>query len=388
MNGPSGLPMHIGLDISQTGTHKAGCGYFAYAMTEAMLAMAKGIQFTLYPNFGDFYFDKNMPKKNPFTQGMYGPHYDTHHEVEQFWNAPDLQQKLNFPDIIHANNFWCPVQLTQTRLIYTFYDMGFVINPEWTTEANRVGCYEGVFRASVVADWIVAISKASRDHFLSVFPTFPEERVRVIYPCSRFKDSDSLGVRPPSLHGIHEGKFWLSVGTIEPRKNQRRLAESYARYLALGGEPMPLVFAGGYGWLMDDFQLHLKTLGIEQNVILTGYVSDDELIWLYRASYANIYPSLFEGFGLPVLEGMQFGAATITSNCSSIPEVSGQAAWLLDPLDTEAWAQALLKLSKDKEIRDRMKERSTHQAKSFQWESSARALLNLYEEAYQTPADR
>ncbi len=107
---------------------------------------------------------------------------------------------------------------------------------------------------------------------------------------------------------------------------------------------MPLVLAGGKGWLMEDFRAS-QLLGLEADIVLTGYVSDDELVWLYRNCYANLYPSLFEGFGLPVLEGMQFGAATIASSATSIPEVAGDAAILLPPEDTEGWAQAMLGLA-------------------------------------------
>lgn len=377
--------MHVGFDVSQTGSHKAGCGFFAYALIQAMLDIAPQAAFSLYPCFGDFYFDRRISLLNPFARGQYGPRYITREQAKLFWNRSDVEQKLKNPDIIHANNFWCPTQLKTSRLIYTFYDMAFLVDPSWSTEANRIGCYQGIFRASIAADWIVAISKASRDHFLSVFPAFPAERIRVIYPCSRFSDPTALGTRPQALKSISEGEFWLSVGTIEPRKNQIRLAEAYARYLALGGKPMPLVFAGGKGWLMDDFHNHLRVLGVEGEVILTGYISDDELIWLYRSCYANLYPTLFEGFGLPVLEGMQFSAATVTSKTSSIPEVAGEAAWLLDPLDTEAWAQAMLELSRQPLLREEMKQASKIQAQQFQWKNSATALLALYTEALNQP---
>ncbi len=377
--------MHIGFDVSQTGSHKAGCGFFAYALIQAMLEIAPKASFSLYPCFGDFYFDRRISLRNPFNRGEYGPRYITREQSKQFWNRLDIEQKLKRPDIIHSNNFWCPTQLKASRLIYTFYDMAFLVDPSWSTEANRIGCYQGIFRASIAADWIVAISKASRDHFLSVFPSFPAERIRVIYPCSRFSDPMALGTRPNALKEISEGEFWLSVGTIEPRKNQIRLAEAYARYLALGGKPMPLVFAGGKGWLMNDFREHLRKLGVAANVILTGYISDDELIWMYRSCYANLYPSLFEGFGLPVLEGMQFSAATITSRTSSIPEVAGDAAWLLEPLDIEAWAQAMLSLSRQPLVREQMRQASAIQAQKFRWEDSANALLALYNEALNCP---
>lgn len=382
--------MRIGFDISQTGSGKAGCGYFAHALIKALLEVAPEHRYSLFPSFGNFYFDAKMPIGNPYSGRdlHYGPRHLTGEAASLFWIGNDVEASLGLPDIIQANNFWCPTQLTSSRLIYTFYDMGFAINPAWTTEANRVGCFDGVFRSAIAADWVIAISESSKAHYLSVFPHFPEERIRVIYPCSRFSDSSTKGKCPKVLEGVVPGKYWLNVGTIEPRKNQYRLVEAYARYLALGGEPMPLVLAGGKGWLMDDFQKHLSELAIEAHVVMTGYVSDDELIWLYRNCYANLYPSLFEGFGLPVLEGMQFGAATLTSNSTSIPEVAGNAAILLDPEDTESWVQAMLRLAANKFERDQLSFAAIEQSKRFDWKQSAVALLQLYAEALASPKRR
>jgi glycosyltransferase involved in cell wall biosynthesis len=379
--------MHIGFDISQTGALKAGCGFFAHALVEAMLRLAPAHRFALYPAFGDFYFDANMPEANPYpgTQVSYGPRHRSLDAARAFWNSPQLEAALGRPDVIHSNNFWCPTQLSSTRLVYTLYDLSFVANPQWTTEVNRAGCWEGVSRAALHADWIVAISKASRDHFLEVFPDFPRERIEVIYPCSRYAAPQGEGVRPASLANVPAGGFWLGVGTIEPRKNQRRIAEAYARYLALGGTPMPLVFAGGHGWLMEDFRAHLEQLGIAAHVIITGYVSDAELVWLYRNCYANLYVSLFEGFGLPVLEGMQLGAATIASNATSIPEVAGDAAILLAPEDVEGIAQAMLGLARDPAARDALSRRALIQAARFRWEDSAAATLDVYARAAAAP---
>jgi glycosyltransferase involved in cell wall biosynthesis len=379
--------MHISFDISQTGSGKAGCGYFAHALIQAMLELAPEHRYSLFPSFGDFYFDAAMPAQNPYTgkDTHYGPRHLTHESARAFWNAPDLESSLGMPDVVHANNFWCPTQLASSRLIYTFHDMGFAVDPAWTTEANRVGCFDGVFRSAVAADWVVAVSEASRAHYLSVFPHFPEERIRVIYPCSRFADSSAEGGCPKALESIPSGRFWLNVGTIEPRKNQLRLADAYARYLVLGGEPIPLVLAGGKGWLMEDFQNHLDELGITAHVVMTGYVSDEELIWLYRNCYANLYPSLFEGFGLPVLEGMQFGAPTLASTSTSLPEVGGDAAILIAPDDTEAWSQAMLQLAANGGERDRLRAAARKQAARFNWKHSTASLLQLYEEALASP---
>lgn len=384
------LDMHIGFDISQTGSGKAGCGYFAHAILQAMLTLAPENRYSLFPSFGDFYFDALMPVLNPYPgkNVEYGPRHLSRATAQAFWTKPDTEAALGQPTIIHSNNFWCPTQLSSSRLIYTFYDMGFAVDPSWTTDANRIGCFDGVFRSAIAADWVVAISKASRDHYLSVFPHFPENRIRVIYPCSRFTDSSLPGHRPAGLKGIGEGRFWLSVGTIEPRKNQYRLVEAYVRYLAAGGAEMPLVLAGGKGWLMEDFKQHLADLGIADKVVLTGYVSDEELVWLYRNCYANLYPSLFEGFGLPVLEGMQFGAPTLTSTSTSIPEVAGEAAILLPPEDVGAWTKAMLDLSSNPMARSRLAALAKTQASQFEWKRSAKELLGLYQEAITLPKRR
>jgi glycosyltransferase involved in cell wall biosynthesis len=117
-------------------------------------------------------------------------------------------------------------------------------------------------------------------------------------------------------------------------------------------------------------------------------VSDEELVWLYRNCYANLYPSLFEGFGLPVLEGMQFGAPTLASRTTSIPEVAGDAAILLAPEDTEAWAQAMLRLAANSFEKEQLSDAARNQAGRFGWKSSAASLLQLYAEAVTSPKRR
>ena len=379
--------MDIGFDISQTGSGKAGCGYYTHAMIKAMLAIAPEHRYALYPSFGNFYFDARMPISNPYRGKNvdYGPRHLTRGTAGAFWDHAALESALSHPDIIHSNNFWTPVQVASSRLIYTLYDMGFAVNPAWTTEANRIGCFDGVFRSSIAADWVVAISQYSRAHYLRVFPHFPSDRVRVVYPCSRFGDSTARGAPPAAVKNLGAGEFWLSVGTIEPRKNQRLLVQAYARYIEAGGNPMPLVLAGGKGWLMEDFQEYLVNLGISDRVILTGYVSDNELIWLYRNCYASLYPSLFEGFGLPVLEGMQFGAPTLSSNATSMPEVAGDAAILLAPDSPEAWTKAMLDLASDPDKKHGLSLAGAARAKQFDWERNAASMLAIYDEAVRSP---
>lgn len=150
---------------------------------------------------------------------------------------------------------------------------------------------------------------------------------------------------------------------------------------------MPLVLAGGKGWMMSDFQAELTFLGLADKVKMIGYVTDAELIWLYQNCYGNLYPSLFEGFGLPILEGMQCGAPSLISSATSMPEVGGDAAIQIAPGDLEGWAQAILSLSKNENQRRRLIDLSIKQADQFNWKKSAKSILSLYDEAIQFKKD-
>lgn len=381
--------MQIGFDMSQTGSSKAGCGYFEHALIKAMLEPAPEHRYALKPRFGDFYFDALMPIKGSYSgQSLgYGPRHLSQEAALVFWIASDTEALLDNTDIIHANNFWCSTQLQSSRLIYTFYDMGFAIDHSWTTEANGIGCFDGDFLSSIVVDWFVAISEASKEHYLKVFPHFHKDRIRIIYPSSCFAESSLQEVKPKAFGHIIDSSFCLNVGTIEPRKNQHRLTEAYAQYMSMG-VAMPLVLDDSKCWLMEDFQKHVKDFGVDSKIIITGYVSDDELIWLYRNCYANFYQSLFEWFGLPVLEGIQFVAATLTSNSTSIPEVAGHAPILLDLKDVSSRNQEMHRLEASRAERESLPEASLIQAKKFQWEVSAKALVMLLEEAMSTPKRR
>jgi glycosyltransferase involved in cell wall biosynthesis len=386
--GSPAAAMKIGFDVSQTGAGKAGCGYYAQGLIKALEALGSRNEYLLYPAFGDVFWDPLCATAayrtdNPAFRRLKPP--ASFEESQRFWGQPaaDFETRIGSPGLVHSNNFFCPRGLRQARLVYTLYDLSFLVDPSWSTEANRVGCLDGVFRAATSADWIVADSEYTRRHFLEVFPHYPAERTECIYPGSRYSlDSPgpwhALEGRPERFPELAPGRFWLSVGSLEPRKNHRRLLEAYNRSRSLRNEPdLPLVLAGGKGWLMDDLEAG-RSLG--PGVMLTGYVSDRELEWLYRNCFAFLYPSLFEGFGMPVLEAMALGAAVICSNTTSLPEVAGGAGLLVDPLDAGAIAAAMVRLASGEIDREVLRAAGLRQARRFSWESSARKLLGVYEE--------
>lgn len=386
--------MRIGFDISQTGAGKAGCGYFADSLVQHLAVQDQANSYLLYSCFGNTFWD---PAHARTTRRLANSNFSrTLTNLSQgacanlfkdTGSGRELEKHLGNPDIIHANNFFCPKNLQNSRLVYTLYDLHFLENPEWTTETNRCLCFDGLFNASIYADMIIAISRFSKKHFLEFFPYYPEERIEVVHLGSRFPLNNRKGGPPWGNlpEKLARDRFWLAVGTLEPRKNLRRLLKAFANVKQQRGLQFTLAIAGGTGWLEEGLTDYIRDLDIEENISLLGYVTDTQLDWLYRNCFAFIYPSLFEGFGLPVLEAMSSGAAVITSNTSSIPEITGSAAMTISPADVAEIENAIATLATDLELRKRLKVEAGRQAKNFSWEKTARKVLELYDTVVTLP---
>lgn len=376
--------MRIGFDVSQTGASKAGCGYFADSLVQHLSEIDDQNEYLLYPTFGSCYWDPDWPRS---TRQINRPNFErglghgTFEAARVFWSSPppDLETQLGNPDIIHCNNFFCPSGMRQARLVYTLYDLAFLEHPEWTTEENRACCFSGIFNAILFADLIIAISEHTRRNFLEIFPHYPAESLEVVYPASRFKGPTTLA-RPEVLAPLQSEAFWLTVSTLEPRKNHMRLLEAYSKLRAQVGSTFPLVLAGANGWLMEGFGETVDKMGLRPDVILLGYVDDHALQWLYQNCYAFLYPSLFEGFGLPVIEAMTLGAPLICSDSTSLPEIVDGAGLLVNPYEVDEVFRAMLRLSLGEVSRQTLKEDALRRAKRFSWTLTAQLVLDLYEE--------
>ncbi len=382
--------MKIGFDISQTGNNKAGCGYFADSLLCALADLDGENEYILYPHFGTTFWDpdgeKNTRKidKSNFRRKRIGRDIET---VFSFWESlgDDAEERLGNPDVIHANNYSCPTGLRKARTVYTLYDLSFLDTPDLTTEENRSKCFGGVFSAAVSADFIVSISQYSLTRFLEIYPHYPRERTGVVHLGSRFSLTDQRHTMGETVNGLAPDKFWLSVCTLEPRKNLRRLLRAFREYLNRSENQYPLVLAGGKGWLETELETFVGELGLMDHVLLPGYVSDEKLCWLYKNCFAFVYPSLYEGFGLPVLEAMGFGAAVITSNTTSLPEVGGEAAHYVNPFEVEEITEALMRLCLEEHYRQTLGEKAAIQAGGFSWPKSAQKILHFYDLAVAMP---
>jgi glycosyltransferase involved in cell wall biosynthesis len=378
--------MRIGYDVSQTAEEKAGCGFFADQIIRSLLKMDKINEYILYPTFYS-YRNPSFAQATKIEAKNCHPHFKgmSFHAMVHMWEIKmeDRTEWLGSPDIVHSNNFSC-IKDHKAKIVFTIYDVAPMVYPEFTTEENRVICFDGLFSASLYADHCIAISEYTKKSFLHYFPHYPEKRITVVHLGTResliSNMNADLKVKVLKKFDI-AGEFWLGVGTIEPRKNYRLLIEAYSELI---DQKRPLVIAGGKGWLESDLGQRIKQSGIKERVKFLGYVTDEELSVLYSSCFAFIYPSFYEGFGLPVLEAMSCGAAVITSNTSSLPEVGAEAVLYIDPWSKESLVEKMKLLMDHPLLIQELRKKSKERSKMFSWNKAAERVLQVHKMAMET----
>jgi glycosyltransferase involved in cell wall biosynthesis len=285
-------------------------------------------------------------------------------------------------DVIHdpfgVSPFFMPRRLAPFGRVLTLHDMVPFVYPETHARLTNVLFRRYIPRSLRFVDRIITDSDSSRRDIVR-FLRFPKERVAAIPigVASRFTpvgEDDCRRVR----HRLGlPTEYILTVGSLSPRKNLETL---FAAYHQLRQRDLPhrLVVVGPTAWKSSGIFHRLRALGIEADVLLTGFVPDDDLPALYRGASAFAFPSLYEGFGLPPLEAMACGTPVVTSNKSSLPEVVGDAGLLVDPLDVDALTSALDRLLTDPELSSALIRRGIVRSKSFTWERTAHAHSCIY----------
>lgn len=282
-------------------------------------------------------------------------------------------------DLYHATDFVLPPTTRRTRAIVQVHDLSFVRVPE--AAAPRLKAYlDRVVPASVQrADHVLADSQATKNDLIELYRLSPE-KITVIHGGvdQRFRPAAPEQVQVVrQKYGLRDYRYIFSVGTVQPRKNYGRLIESLAR-LRSQQHDIHLVIAGGRGWLEDPIYQTIKTTGMQPYVHFIGFADDADLPALYRAADCLAFPSLYEGFGFPVLEAMACGTPVMTSSVSSLPEVAGDAALIVNPHDLDAITGALAQLLTNKNLRESLIERGFAQAQQFTWAASAAKLQKIY----------
>jgi glycosyltransferase involved in cell wall biosynthesis len=258
--------------------------------------------------------------------------------------------------------------------VITLFDMSFWAVPDFTTDGIRLACQRGVLDALNNAAGLIFISEHARGEFNRFLPQFRRQKeiATVVTPlASRWP----VVAQPAS--GM--GRYWLYVGSQEPRKNISGLLDAYEGYLNEHANPLPLWLAGGVGWKNESWQPRLKRLEQRNLVRRLGYVADAAMPDLYQGATALVFPSWYEGFGLPVLEAMTQGCPVICSDRASMPEVGGEAVHYINPAATASITDAMVKLEGDRLYRSSLIERGLRQATKFSWKQTANLTLAFYE---------
>jgi glycosyltransferase involved in cell wall biosynthesis len=263
----------------------------------------------------------------------------------------------------------CPVPA-----FVTVHDLGYLYHPETHTPFQRWYLNWTTRRHTKVARHIIADSAATRQDLIQHYDADPA-KIDVVH-LGRDPAIQRVTNPQPVLEkfGI-DGPYLLYVGTLQPRKNLLRLLEAFHQISPQFA--VSLVLAGGKGWLTDQLFTRIRTLKLDDRVILPGYVSEGDKAALLSGSTAFVYPSLYEGFGIPLLEAMACQTPIVTSNLSSMPEIAGDAALLVDPYDVASISEALRQILSDAAVREALVVRGSKRLAAFSWAKAAQQTLDI-----------
>ncbi len=375
--------MHIGIDAHAIGAQQGGNETYIRGLIRALANLDDQNRYTIYlaeaeaaAEWQDGFIRRHanfeirlLPKPTPLVR------------VPVFLSYELRQHPVDVLHVQYTAPPFCPVPV-----VATIHDLAFEHMPETFTRRGSFQLKLTVRRTAQKAARIATVSEYSRWDLLRTYRLAPE-KVAVTYNgveshfTSALTKNEANEIR--RQFGI-DRDFLLAVGSLQPRKNLIRLIRAYARLRSENQNFTPqLVIVGRKLWLADEIFAEIRRQRWADDVILTGYVSDADLPKLYRQATAFVYPSLFEGFGLPPVEAMACGTPVVTSNVSSLPEVTGGAALLVDPLDQGSIESALLTITQDQSLRKRLREQGIEQAKKFTWQAAAEKTLQLYQESFE-----
>lgn len=372
--------MIIGIDYTAAIWQSAGIGRYTRELVRSAIAMGGAFEYVL------FYAAGGLPAQQPYVTDLQRMcQMYAHVRAVPIPLSPrllaNIWQRFRLPlpvewftgkiDILHAPDFVLPPN--RSRALLTVHDLTFVLHPECFKPALRRYLSRAVPRSLPHASLILADSYATRADLIQHMHV-SAERVAVIYPgvSAQFRPLPAAITEPVRQRLGLPTSFLLFVGTLEPRKNLVRLLQAFQPL----SSSLHLVIAGRKGWLYEPIFTTVEQSGLTRQVMFLDFVDDADLPALYNLAQVFVYPSLYEGFGIPVAEALACGTPVVTANVASLPEVAGDATVLVDPLDIRAITTGIEQALADVE---RLRVAGPRQAARFTWEESARALLDCYQ---------
>jgi len=370
--------MLIGIDASRaTRGRRTGTETYSLNLIRALLGLGAKHTFRLYSDVA--------PQAELFWEGPRPEHVELCViPWPRLWTHLRLGAEVlrRTPDVLFVPAHVVPL-IHPRRSVATVHDLGYLFYPEAHSSAQRRYLSWSTGWNARESAAVIADSAATKADLVRSYDVDPA-RVSVIYlgrneAFAPVRDAAAVQAAR-DRYGIGSGPYLLCVGTLQPRKNLARLVDAYARVAgAQGLAGVQLVLAGKRGWLYDDLFLQVRRSGLEGRVLFPGYIDDLDLPALYSGARGQVFVSLYEGFGLPVLEAQACGVPVMTSNNSSLPEVAGDAALLVDPQDVDAIAEAMRRLLTDDGLRQELIRRGFDNVKRFSWEKCARETLAVLE---------
>ncbi len=382
--------MKIGIDartiLNPEKGDAIGVGHYTYQLIRHLLEIDKENEYVL---FFDFRVREKDVKKfsQPNVKIRFYPFSDYKKYLPGIYNeilgsAILSKEKL---DLIHTTSHTSRIPVSyRGKTIVTIHDVAvYKLNdvfPSLFQAKNKALISLMVSKAEKV----IAVSQSIKNDLQSILKC-PEEKIQVIYSGfdKRMFENPEIGRQKVLDKYSIKDKYALFLGTLEPVKNITRLLEAFKIFKErnkkdkIAGD-YKLVLAGKRGWLAKEYRQIAKDLGLAKDIIFTGYVIGDDLVPLFHNADFFVMPSLYEGFGTTVLEAFATGTPAIVSNVSSIPEIAGDAAELVNPIDVQNIAQAMTKFSRSEELKQTYREKGFRQLEKFNWEKCARETLEIY----------
>jgi glycosyltransferase involved in cell wall biosynthesis len=369
--------MTIYIDVSSAVHAKAGIGRYAGSLAQALVAREPGRFALFYNRTGD-----SLP-----PEGLEAIPARTVRAGYKPWRMAvwmgqlagvGFNRLVPGAELFHATEHLLP-PLRGVPTVLTVHDMIFKLFPQHQKRLNYWYLNATMPLYCRRASAIVTVSESSKRDIVAHYGLDPA-RVSVIHEAAA---PEFVPSAPDAVDAVRSryglpGQYLIHVGTIEPRKNLTRLVEALQR-LRVSGQTIPLVVVGGKGWLYDEFFQRLEESGLDDSVVFPGYVPSVDLPSIYSAATVAVVPSVYEGFGLPVLEAMACGTPVVSSEASSLPEIGGSAACYFDPYDVAAMADVIGEVWGDATLRAEMREQGLVQAAKFSWERAAEETQALYE---------
>jgi len=377
------MTARIAIDATALPVKPVGAGNYIVHLTRSLAALESGFEWIIFVQRAS----RNVLGVEPRKDLKIVELDDKPPAARLVWEQarfPALIRQMGV-DLLHSPHYTRPVFLS-CRSVVTFHDMTFFLFPHLHTRSKRIFFPLAMQMSKRRADLLIADSESTRQDAIRILKISPEKIVTVplgVSPDFRPITDCALKDEVRRKYKLPD-QFILFVGLVEPRKNLPLLLDAYYQVCKQGDAP-PLVITGRRGWMYEQVFEQIRSLGLQEKVHFTGYVSSQELPIVYNLAEVFVYPSLYEGFGFPPLEAMACGTPVITSAVSSMPEYVGSAGILVPPGDQTALAGALRNVLDDEKLRRELKRKGPEQAAKYTWERTARQTLQLYRQVLQNP---